>query len=49
MQDAKTGVPCQALERSVHYLVLMIVHVSNHCYTSNSFWISFSSEQFITD
>ena len=39
------GVPCQRLEGSVYYLFLMIV--SNHCYANNSFWISFSSEQFI--
>ena len=47
MKDAKTGMPCQALERSVYYSVLMIV--SNHCYTDNSFSIWFSLEQFITD
>ena len=29
MLDEKTGVPCQALERSVYYLVLAIV--SNYC------------------
>ena len=34
MKDAETGVPCQALERSVPYLVLTIV--SNRCYTKAS-------------
>ena len=35
MYDAKTGVPCQALERSSYYLGLTIV--SNHCYTKTVF------------
>ena len=30
----RVGVPCQALERSIYYLVSTIV--SDHCYINNS-------------